>query len=185
MSLYPLNPASIDEEIKINYKKNNNNNKTLKSREIPNKVSNLNDIMSNIHNNEDDNEEDDANNFINAKNSILNKEEFDKQINQNNLGNSYNDSNNMNTANENNMSLFSDYNNSYNHNNINNNNLVNQEIISNKELLEKLNYMIYLLEEKHNEKTNYIIEELILYIFLGIFIIFVLDSFARAGKYLR
>ena len=42
-----------------------------------------------------------------------------------------------------------------------------------------------LLEEQQNEKTNHITEELILYLFLGIFIIFVLDSFARASKYIR
>ena len=51
---------------------------------------------------------------------------------------------------------------------------IDKEIVSNKQLLEKLNYMIYLLEEQHNEKTNHIMEELVLYIFLGIFIIFVL-----------
>jgi hypothetical protein len=55
----------------------------------------------------------------------------------------------------------------------------------NRELLEKLNYMIYLLEEQQNEKTGHVTEEVILYSFLGVFIIFVLDSFARAGKYIR
>ena len=50
----------------------------------------------------------------------------------------------------------------------------------NNQLITKLNYIIHLLEEQHNEKTNHITEELILYLFLGIFIIFVLDSFARA-----
>lgn len=52
-------------------------------------------------------------------------------------------------------------------------------------LLEKINYMIHLLEEQQNEKTNNITEEFVLYTFLGIFIIFVVDSFARAGKYVR
>ena len=55
---------------------------------------------------------------------------------------------------------------------------------SNK-LIEKLNYMIHLLEEQKNEKTENVTEELILYSFLGIFIIFIVDSFARAGKYVR
>ena len=55
----------------------------------------------------------------------------------------------------------------------------------NNKLLSKLDYIIHLLEEQHNEKTNYITEELILYLFLGIFILFVLDSFARASKYVR
>ena len=52
-------------------------------------------------------------------------------------------------------------------------------------LLQKLNYMIHLLEEKQDEKTNNVVEEVILYSFLGIFIIFVVDSFARVGKYVR
>ena len=53
------------------------------------------------------------------------------------------------------------------------------------ELLEKLNYMIHLLEEQNDEKTANVTEELILYMFLGIFIIFVIDSFAKVGKYVR
>ena len=53
------------------------------------------------------------------------------------------------------------------------------------ELLEKLNYMIHLLEEQKDEKTGHVMEEVILYSFLGVFIIFIVDSFARAGKYTR
>ena len=52
-------------------------------------------------------------------------------------------------------------------------------------LLEKLNYMIHLLEEQKEEKTGHVTEELILYSFLGVFVIFVVDSFARVGKYVR
>ena len=52
-------------------------------------------------------------------------------------------------------------------------------------LLQKLNYMINLLEEKQDERTNNVTEEVVLYSFLGIFIIFVVDSFARVGKYVR
>lgn len=52
-------------------------------------------------------------------------------------------------------------------------------------LMEKINYMIHLLEEQQNEKTSNITEEFILYTFLGVFIIFVVDSFARSGKYTR
>ena len=52
-------------------------------------------------------------------------------------------------------------------------------------LLEKLNYMIHLLEEQQDERTNNVTEEVILYSFLGIFIIFIVDSFARVGKYTR
>jgi len=52
-------------------------------------------------------------------------------------------------------------------------------------LLQKLNYMITLLEEQQDEKTNNVTEEVILYSFLGIFIIFIADTFVRAGKYTR
>jgi len=53
------------------------------------------------------------------------------------------------------------------------------------QILEKLNYMIHLLEEQKDEKTGHVIEEVILYSFLGVFIIFIVDSFARVGKYTR
>lgn len=56
---------------------------------------------------------------------------------------------------------------------------------SNDILLKKINYMINLLEESQDEKTNNVTEEVVLYSFLGIFIIFVVDSFARVGKYVR
>jgi hypothetical protein len=56
---------------------------------------------------------------------------------------------------------------------------------TNDEFIEKLNYIIHLLEEQHNERTEHVTEELVLYCFLGVFIIFVVDSFARAGKYTR
>ena len=59
------------------------------------------------------------------------------------------------------------------------------ENVANDVLLQKLNYMIHLLEEQQDEKTNNVTEEVILYSFLGIFIIFVCDSFARVGKYVR
>ena len=76
----------------------------------------------------------------------------------------------------------------YNSNNLSDNssdssdssNSSNQDV-----LLKKINYMIHLLEEKQDERTNNVTEEVILYSFLGIFIIFIVDSFARAGKYVR
>lgn len=56
---------------------------------------------------------------------------------------------------------------------------------NNKLLMEKLNYMIHLLEENHDEQTNNVIEEVILYSFLGIFIIFLIDNFIKVGRYVR
>lgn len=56
---------------------------------------------------------------------------------------------------------------------------------SKDELMEKLNYIVQVLEETKDEKTENISEELVLYMFLGVFVIFVVDSFAKAGKYTR
>jgi hypothetical protein len=52
-------------------------------------------------------------------------------------------------------------------------------------LIQKLNYMITLLEDQQDEKTSHVTEEVVLYSFLGIFIIFIADTFVRAGKYVR
>jgi len=60
------------------------------------------------------------------------------------------------------------------------------KILDNKDkLFEKLNYVIHLLEEEKDSKTNNVTEELVLYMFLGVFVIFIVDSFARVSKYKR
>ena len=56
---------------------------------------------------------------------------------------------------------------------------------NNERWMEKMNYIIYLLEQQQNEKTNHITEEFVLYTFLGVFVIFVVDAFSRGGKYIR
>jgi len=64
-------------------------------------------------------------------------------------------------------------------------NVATNEAPSQDVLMQKLNYMISLLEDQQDEKTNNVTEEVILYSFLGIFIIFIVDSFAKVGKYVR
>jgi hypothetical protein len=60
------------------------------------------------------------------------------------------------------------------------------EDVENKDIMmQKLDRIISLLEDQHDEKTGHVTEELVLYCFLGVFIIFIVDSFARAGKYVR
>ena len=54
-----------------------------------------------------------------------------------------------------------------------------------EDLMKKLNYVVHMLEEQQDEKTGSVTEELILYTFLGIFVIFVVDSFAKTSKYKR
>lgn len=62
---------------------------------------------------------------------------------------------------------------------------MSQQPTSQDVLLEKLNYMIHLLEEQQDERVGSVTEEVILYSFLGIFVIFLVDSFTRIGKYKR
>jgi len=52
-------------------------------------------------------------------------------------------------------------------------------------LEEKVNYLIELLEKQNEKKTDYVTEEIVLYLFLGIFIIYTVDSFTRINKYTR
>jgi len=61
----------------------------------------------------------------------------------------------------------------------------NASFPTNDKFMEKMNYMIHLLEEQQIEPTKHITEEFILYTFLGIFVIYIVDSFARSGKYIR
>ena len=52
-------------------------------------------------------------------------------------------------------------------------------------ILDKLNHVIHLLEEQQDDKTSHVTEEVILYFLLGVFVIFIVDSFTRLGKYTR
>ena len=106
---------------------------------------------------------------------------------QNNPGNT---GNTLFKANDSNLGIYSNYKNSYEPANIQLKPYYSKMGLGNNgttddKLMEKINYMIHLLEEQQNEKTNNVTEEFILYTFLGIFIIYVVDSFARAGKYVR
>jgi hypothetical protein len=56
---------------------------------------------------------------------------------------------------------------------------------SDGKVMERINYMIHMLENMEHEKTANVTEEFVLYTFLGVFVIYVLDSFSRSGKYVR
>ena len=158
---------TIDESISTSFTDSLNEQlaKIQKMREAGNNIP-----QNNFFNNDLQNSNSSINNINNINNS------------KNNVSNLENSDVLNNTAfSKNNLSNYSD---SYklNYNASQNTNTHNYD---NNSLLSKLDYIIHLLEEQHNEKTNYITEELILYLFLGIFILFVLDSFARASKYVR
>lgn len=80
---------------------------------------------------------------------------------------------------------ISNFNNSSeaNNSNLNINTTATRDI--NNELLKKLDNILFLLEEQRESEKHLITEELILYVFLGVFIIYVLDCFVKAGKYVR
>jgi hypothetical protein len=245
--MFQLNPAPLDSE-------NNNlsesklykkpNNKTLKNKKsvefdesnitntknnevLKNKITSLGNLMSKIHENNEEDENFNTNyqsntidesistSFTDSLNEQLAKiqkmREAGNNIPQNIFFNNELQTSNSNNSNSNNNT--SSYTNMNNDSNLENSNVLNGSNLlkndlsnysdsyklnynslsqnsgthnyDNNKLLSKLDYIVHLLEEQHNEKTNYITEELILYLFLGIFILFVLDSFARASKYVR
>ncbi len=202
--MYQLNPASLDSDNNKSeslYKKSNN--KTYKNKKsvnfdtssdepIKTKINNVTNILSKLHSSNE--EEEDNTNFQdnllqqkskNFENSMSNVNIINNELNKMNAI----DTNTINNTMYNNNKMNNSYSNlddSYKSNyDFTNTNQQNGILSNNKELLGKLDYIVHLLEEQHNEKTNHITEELILYLFLGIFIIFVLDSFARSSKYTR
>lgn len=226
--MFQLSPALLDSEnnnlieTKLIKKPSSGLNKTLKKKNVEfdvattknndatkNKITSLGNLMSQIHNNS---EEDDSYNSTNYQSNLIDEtisssmtDSLNSELakiqkmresgnnipqatflsNANNNANSlYNleNSNVLGTLNSAKNSLAS-YNESYNVNSQSESPVIFDN--NNNKLLKKLDYIIHLLEEQHNEKTNHITEELILYLFLGLFILFVLDSFARASKYRR
>ena len=56
---------------------------------------------------------------------------------------------------------------------------------TNSEMLHKLNNIIEIFEDQKEIKTGQKNEEIILYCFLGVFVIYIMDSFVSIGKYSR
>ena len=56
---------------------------------------------------------------------------------------------------------------------------------NNQALLEKMNTILEMFEDQKEIKTNQKNEEIVLYCFLGVFIIYIMDSFVSIGKYSR
>lgn len=184
-----------------------NNNEDIKNVEEKTNSKNHNKIKNKIKNkkvqqilesvNEDSDDESGLSNVFPEPPKLIQKKKIDRNLNsnfrnpqQNNENKGYyQDEENDNDVNQEGFnqlesSYMREYYNNYLPYYTQSNN--NQSLSGEKDvLIEKLNYMIELLEEQKEEKTGHISEELILYSFLGVFIIFVVDSFARAGKYVR
>jgi hypothetical protein len=226
--MFQLSPALLDSEnnnlidTKLTKKPSSGLNKTLKKKNVEfdvastknndatkNKITSLGNLMSQIHNN---NEEDDSYNSTNYQSNLIDEtistsmtdslnSELAKIQKMRETGNNIPQNTFLSNANNNANALYNlensnvlgslnsaknslaSYNESYNVSSQSEGPVIFDN--NNNKLLKKLDYIIHLLEEQHNEKTNHITEELILYLFLGLFILFVLDSFARASKYRR
>jgi hypothetical protein len=226
--MFQLSPALLDSEnnnlidTKLIKKPSSGLNKTLKKKNVEfdvattknndatkNKITSLGNLMSQIHNNS---EEDDSYNSTNYQSNLIDEtisssmtdslnSELAKIQKMRETGNNIPQNTFLSNANNNANALYNlensnvlgslnsaknslaSYNESYNVNSQSESPVIFDN--NNNKLLKKLDYIIHLLEEQHNEKTNHITEELILYLFLGLFILFVLDSFARASKYRR
>ena len=212
--LNPASLDSDNNKSESLYKKTNNktykNKKSVNfdiadDTPIKTKINNVSIILSKLHSSNEEDEENNnfqnnfQNNFLsqNNQNSQSSQSSQSSQNSMSNINIINNEMNKMKSIESNNVSNALYNNNKMNniYSNLDDSYKSNYDFISNmqqqgtldnnKDLLYKLDYIVHLLEEQHNEKTNHITEELILYLFLGIFIIFVLDSFARSSKYTR
>ena len=182
-----------NEDNNINQKKKiPSRNKTLKRREVTKSNPNVEAMMKMIHENSDNSEENELSDYQplappdsvgiermeNGMEERMEEQQnmLDKNYSQHNIQESF-------------SQLPSEYAKQYYQQYVPYYNQSSDDLTPNgvnkDELLTKLNQIIYLLEEQQEEKTGHVTEELILYSFLGIFIIFVVDSFARVGKYVR
>jgi hypothetical protein len=50
---------------------------------------------------------------------------------------------------------------------------------------EKINYIIHMLEQNRQLRTENITEEMIMYFFLGFFVLYISENFVKMGKYTR
>jgi hypothetical protein len=164
----------------------------------------VNSVLQTIHNLPADNEDDDDNNgymfnpispptSVGVENTKLRENEENKENNTNTLGNSNVDKHedyykrfipNYQAMYKNSPHNVPYHNSTYNPYDTKETTSHSNDD-SNSVLIEKLNYMISLLEQNQDEKTQNVMEEVILYSFIGIFIIFLTDSFVRVGKYVR
>jgi hypothetical protein len=197
----PFNQNS-NNDTNIIQQKRDSRNKTIKRRESSSQMESLIQKLHNT-NNDNDNDNDEIENFTpmspphsesitktiekekekeNENNKIINRPVQNNQANQNNglLPNTEKlyEAFSQKGLNNNASDYYQQYIPTYY-------NKMSENTAGSKELLEKLNYMIHLLEEQQDEKTGHVTEEIILYSFLGVFMIFIIDSFARAGKYVR
>ena len=191
--------SSLNRTIKNRNNSENNDNKNRERNRRIQKLLNDNNMNNNLTNNESDDLEDfnppshpsiqepkkivkENFTFDNMKSELLHnsdqEEESQKQQNDNPVNKE-----NFQQLPANNLQQYYEKYNAY----LNSENNYNKQYISvsNEELLKKVDNILFLLEEQRETRTNYVTEELILYVFLGIFVIYLVDSFVKVGKYIR
>lgn len=188
MSLIPLAPAEFNTKSQENEKKTGKN-KTIKKQQSNERV---NAVISKIHNNIEslDNEDNDMTDFSPPPPP---ESAGDERI-TNRVSNDGDNSDEPETGdvsvtlekfNEMNSSKTGDEQ-TYFQNSIPYYTQMSEQPLSNQtEIMKKMDKILYLLEEHQDQKTGHVTEELLLYSFVGVFMIFIVDSFARAGKYVR
>lgn len=192
--------SSLNRTIKNRNNSENNDNKNRERNRRIQKLLNDNNINNNLMNNESDDLEDfnppshpaiqepkkivkENFTFDNMKNELLrNSDEEEESQKQQHNDNPVNKEN-FQQLSANNLQQYYEKYNAY----LNSENNYNKQYVSvsNEELLKKIDHILFLLEEQRETRTNYVTEELILYIFLGIFVIYLVDSFVKVGKYIR
>ena len=172
----------------VNY--NSKKKKTIKNKKVRNILNNIDNNM--VDNNMVDNNMVDDNDSDNEMSNFQPTTNIVEGLNENmNMNENMNGNNNGN-MNENisgNGTLESESDNlnnvseNYNHKIPYYTNMSNSN--NNDEIIEKLDYMIHMLEENKYIESESVTEDILLYSFLGVFIIYVLDTFSRTGKYIR
>ena len=199
LAMYASDFNNEESNTSIQKNKSYNRNKTLKRKDNNKSNNKVQAMLQKIH---ESDESDDDNNYQpiqppssagieRMENSMMNNTpQYSEQYNQNNMSEQENTSNHSSTSQQEGFTqLPSEYAKQYYQQYIPYYNQSSDDLRPNgankDELLSKLNEIVYLLEEQQNENTGHVTEELILYSFLGVFIIFIVDSFARVGKYVR
>jgi len=191
--------SSLNRTIKNRNNNENNDNKNKERNRRIQKLLNDNNMNNNLTNNESDDLEDfnppshpaiqepkkivkENFTFDKIKSELLDNQQEDELQNQQQNDNPVNKENFQQLP-ANNLQQYYEKYNAY----LNSENNYNKQYmsVSNEELLKKIDNILFLLEEQRETRTNYVTEELILYVFLGIFVIYLVDSFVKVGKYIR
>jgi hypothetical protein len=64
-------------------------------------------------------------------------------------------------------------------------NIIEPKRQTNQDLLDKMNKILEMFEDQKEIKTGQKNEEIVLYCFLGLFVIYIMNSFVNIGRYSR